>query len=60
MAKVQSPFTGRWRIVSMDAWDVDFMEEEGLAFIEFGHDPMGEFQFDLTRGNNDYCITDRR
>jgi hypothetical protein len=28
-----SPFTGRWRIVSMDEWDVDYVEEEGPAFI---------------------------
>jgi hypothetical protein len=32
--KHESPFTGRWEIVSMDAWDVDYMAEEGPAFIE--------------------------
>src|SRR5262249_12971741 len=53
------PLTGRWRIVSMDEWDVDDMEEEGPAFIEFGADQMGEFQFGLTSGNIDFRITER-
>ena len=54
-----SPFTGRWHIVSMDEWEVDYMEEEGPAFIEFGSDQMGEFRFGLTSGNIDYRITER-
>jgi hypothetical protein len=29
--KQESPFTGRWQIVSLDEWDVDDMEEEGPA-----------------------------
>jgi hypothetical protein len=28
-----SVFTGRWRIVSMSAWDKEFIEEEG--YFEF-------------------------
>ena len=36
--KQQSPLTGRWRIVSMDEWDVDYVDGEGPAFIEFGTD----------------------
>jgi hypothetical protein len=57
--KQQSPLTGRWRIVSMDAWDVEYVEAEGPAFIEFGADQMGEFRFGLTSGHIDYRITDR-
>jgi len=56
----ESPFTGRWRIVSMDQWDVDYMEQEGPAIIEFGADQMGEFRFGLTCGNIDYRITERQ
>jgi hypothetical protein len=26
--KPKNPFTGRWRIVSMSAWDEDFIDEE--------------------------------
>ena len=33
--KPKSPFTGRWRIVSMSAWDEDYLNEEVQAFIEF-------------------------
>lgn len=59
MAKpTKSPFTGRWRIVSMDEWEVDYVEEEGPAFIEFGADQMGEFQVGLTSGNIDYSVTE--
>jgi hypothetical protein len=57
--KQQSPFTGRWHIISMDEWDVEYMEEEGPAFIEFGADQMGEFQVGLTSGSIDYRITER-
>ena len=57
--KQGSPFTGRWQIASMDEWDVDYMEEEGPAFIEYGADQMGEFQFGLTSDNIDYRITER-
>ena len=34
-AKPKSPFTGRWRIVSMSAWDEDFIDEEEEGFFEF-------------------------
>ena len=54
--KPKSPFTIRWHIVSMDGWHV--AEEDGLAFIEFGVDPRGEFQFGLTSGSIDYGITE--
>jgi hypothetical protein len=57
--KPGSPFRGRWQIASMDGWDVDYVEEEGPAFIEFGADQMGEFQVGLTSGNLDYRLTDR-
>jgi hypothetical protein len=57
--KQESPFTGRWQIASMDEWDVNYVDEEGPAFIEFGADQMGEFRFGLTSGNIDYRITER-
>ncbi len=43
----------------MDERGVDYVEEEGPAFIEFGADRMGEFRFGLTSGSIDYRITDR-
>jgi len=57
--ETETPFTGLWHIVSMDEWDVDYVEEEGTAFIELGADQMGEFRFGLTSGNIDYRITER-
>jgi hypothetical protein len=55
----KSPFTGRWRIVSLDESDVDCVKEESPAFIEFGADRMGQFLVGLTRGNLDYRLTER-
>jgi hypothetical protein len=61
MGKKHEPtFTGRWRIVSMDQWDVDYMEQEGPAIIEFGAEQTGEFRFGITSGTIDYRITERR
>ena len=33
--KPSSPFTGRWRIVSMSAWDEAFIDEEEEGYFEF-------------------------
>jgi hypothetical protein len=37
--KPDSPFTDRWRITSMSAWDNDYLDEEEPAYIAF--DAMG-------------------
>jgi len=31
----QESFAGRWRIMSMSAWEDDFLDEEVEAYIEF-------------------------
>jgi hypothetical protein len=47
--KPKSPFTGRWRSVSMSAWDEDYLdEEEGL--IEFDQKGGGAFHFGYVHG----------
>ena len=33
--KPKSPFSGRWRIVSMSAWEQDFIDEEEEGYVEF-------------------------
>ena len=48
--KPESPFLGRWHIDSMTSWDVDYLHEEVPAFIEFGENQTGEFQFGYVRG----------
>ena len=57
--KPKSPFLGRWQIVSMRAWDEDYLNEEVQAFIEFESGGMGHFQFGLVSGNIDSLETQR-
>ena len=58
-SKPKSPFTGRWRIAEMDQWDQDYVDEEVEAFIEFGADGLGSFQFGYVQGQIDYRTTER-
>ncbi len=53
-ARKGSPFTGLWHLVSMDEWDVDCMNEEGPAFIEFEENGTGHFQFGYVQGYMDW------
>ena len=56
--KSKSPFKGRWRIVSMTEWDDDYLNEELEAFIEFGGNDLGKFQFGYVQGDVDYRTTE--
>jgi hypothetical protein len=58
-AKPKSLFTGRWRIVSMSAWEDDYLDEEVQAFIEFDEKGSGSFQFGYVQGQIDYRTTNR-
>lgn len=58
-AKPKSLFTGRWRIVSMSAWEDDYLDEEVQAFIEFDEKGGGSFQFGYVQGQIDYRTTNR-
>src|SRR6478672_10804864 len=49
--KPESPFTGRWRITSMSAWDNDYLDEEEPAYIEFKAKDGGEFHFGYVHGS---------
>lgn len=57
--KRKSPFQGRWRIVSMTEWDVDYLNEEGEVYIEFGARDLGSFQFGYVQGDLDCRMTER-
>jgi hypothetical protein len=59
MAKKTSPFTGRWRIMSMSAWEDDFLDEEVEAFMEFDGKGSGEFHFGNVQGHMDSRLTTR-
>jgi hypothetical protein len=52
-------FTGRWRIVSMELWDVDAIDLVEPGFIEFDPDRSGQFGFIVVRGWMDCRDTTR-
>jgi hypothetical protein len=58
-AKPPSPITGRWHIVSMSAWEDDYLDEEVQAFIEFEEKGSGSFQFGYIQGRIDWRPTTR-
>ena len=58
-SKPQSPFTGRWRIVTMSAWEQDYIDEEEEGYIEFDDKGGGEFHFGYVHGNMDCKPTTR-
>jgi len=57
--KPSSPFTGRWRIVSMSAWEQDFIDEEEEGYVEFTDKSDGEFHFGYVPGHTDCRPTAR-
>ena len=57
--KSPSPFEGRWRIVSMSAWDQDYIDEEEEGFFEFHDRGGGEFHFGYVHGHMDCRLTTR-
>jgi hypothetical protein len=57
--KAKSPFTGRWRIVSMSAWEDEYLDVEVQAFIEFFDEGSGTFQFGYIQGQIDSRTTIR-
>lgn len=44
---------GRWRIVWMETWDQDFVDEEVEGYFEFDKNGGGEFQFGYVHGQLD-------
>ena len=57
--KASSPFTGRWRITSMTAWDQDFVDEEVEGYFQFSEKGQGEFHFGFVHGHMDCAKTTR-
>lgn len=57
--KSKSPVSGKWRIVSMTEWDEDYLDEEVEAYIDFGSNGLGSFQFGYVQGDIDYRTTER-
>src|SRR3954449_5295592 len=57
--KPKSPITGRWRIVSMSAWEDEYLDEEVQAYFEFEETGRGSFQFGYIQGVMDWRTTNR-
>jgi hypothetical protein len=57
--KTSSPFTGRWGIVSMSAWDQEFIDEEQEGYFEFDQKDNGQFHFGYVHGQMDCRLTTR-
>lgn len=57
--KPESPFTGSWRILSMSAWDEEYIDEEEEGFFEFDDKGSGEFHFGYVHGRMDCRLTTR-
>jgi hypothetical protein len=57
--KPESPLTGRWRIISMSAWEDEYLDEEVEAFFQFEEQGSGSFQFGYIQGLIDWRSTTR-
>jgi hypothetical protein len=57
--KTTNRIIGRWRIVSMSAWDKDFIDEKEEGYIEFKDKGWGEFHFGYVLGQMDCRLTTR-
>ena len=58
-SKPKSPFLGRWRIITMSAWENEYLDEEVQAFFEFEETGSGSFQFGYIQGLMDCRTTSR-
>ncbi len=50
-------FAGRWRIVSMSAWDDEFIDEKEEGYFEFEAKGNRQFHFGYVHGQMDYRLT---
>ncbi|HUY89021.1 MAG TPA: hypothetical protein VMV10_09825 [Pirellulales bacterium] len=57
--KTMNPFAGRWRIVSMEQWDQDYVDEEEEGYFEFDQNGNGVFHFGYVHGQMDCQLTTR-
>jgi hypothetical protein len=58
-AKSTNPFAGRWRIVSMEQWDQEVVDEEEEGCFELNDKGHGNFHFAYVHGQMDGRLTTR-
>ena len=51
MKSTANPFEGRWKIVWMEMWDQDFVDEEVPGHVTLGDKGRGDFQFGYVCGS---------
>ena len=56
MARKKNPYIGKWRILEMELWDQDYVDEITEGHFTFEKDGLGYFQFGLVEGKIDYRI----
>lgn len=55
----RSAIRGCWIITEMEAWDPEAFNLEVQAFVEFGPEGRGRFQFCLVQGFMDCCLFEK-
>lgn len=60
MTKSRNPLAGKWRIVWMEKWDQDFVDEEVPGHFTFDARGLGSFQFGYVQGEMDVRYLDAR
>ncbi len=58
-ARKKSGLVGHWRIVWMEGWDQDYVDEEVEGYIEIKQRQSGDFQFGYVQGAIDYREVER-
>ena len=51
MKLTTNSFKGRWKIVWMEMWDQDFVDEEVPGHVTLGDKSLGDFQFGYVYGS---------
>lgn len=60
MTGARSPFVGQWRIVWMEQWDQDYVDEEVPGHFTFAARGLGSFQFGYVQGQMDVRYQEAR
>ena len=56
MKVTANSFKGRWKIVWMEMWNQDFVDEEVPGHVTFGDKSLGEFQFGYVCGSFTWSV----
>ncbi|WP_428484303.1 hypothetical protein [Rhodopila sp.] len=60
MTPAANPLKGRWKIVWMEMWDQDFVDEEVSGHVTLGDKARGDFQFGYVCGSFAWSTTNDR